>query len=1151
MADGLVFLFPGQGSQYPRMGEELWRAYPDFRDDLVALDDRLAARRGHGVLTRLYDRSTPPGRPFDDLRDTHPAIFMVQYATARLLIRRGVRPDHVLGASLGEVAAATIAGALDAETALDLVCGHAERVIHSCPPGGMMAVLAPPQLTATEPLLRDRCELVSVNGPEYFVVAGAPDTLDELARLLDARRIAHQRLPVGYAFHSAYVEAARPEFDGLSEVGTGRPLRLPMVSCATGGPLTALPPGHWWRVLREPIRAVDALRAVASVGSHRYVEIGPGTPLTATLRQNSVASRSSHTVLTPFHAEPRTLAELCHLVGSPAPAARRSGPAGQTREDQPMLAYVFPGQGAQRKGMGADLFDEFPELVAQADEVLGWSVRETCLEDPHGRLDRTEYTQPALYVVNALSYLRQLARTGREPDFLAGHSLGEYDALFAARVFDFATGLTLVRRRGELMCAATGGGMAVVIGLPADDVSALLARDGRDTVVLANLNTPSQVVLSGPRADVLACRDLLTTAGARFVPLNVSGAFHSRYMRDAQREFGAFLAGFTLPAPSIPVISNVTARPYGADVADLLVRQIASSVNWTDTVRYLLARGVTVEQVGPGAVLTGLTRAIQREAAPLVLDDLADPVPSARASAAPSGRTSARPVVTPPVVVPAAVTPPVVTPAAVIPPVVAPVAAAPAPARTRAIGEASAPTGGTVLGNDEFRAAYGLRHAYASGSMYRGIASKELVERLARAGMLAFVGTGGMRRPDVVDAIEYLRRRLPAGTAYGFNLLHSHGDPEREEEQIDLFLAHGVELVEASAFIDVSPALVRYRLAGLRRGPDGRVRAGNRIMAKVSRPEVATAFLSPAPRRVVEALLAAGGVTPEQAALAAELPMADDLTVEADSGGHTDGGVAYALMPAMLRLRDDLRRQHGYHDRVRIGAAGGIGTPEAAAAALVLGADYLVTGSINQCTVESGASDPVKALLQDINVQDTDYAPAGDMFELGSRVQVLRRGVFFPARANKLYSLYRQYDSLEDIDARTRQQLEQRYFKRTFDEVWELVRQHKSADEVTRAAANPKQRMLLVFKWYFAYSNQLALDGDEENTVDFQVHCGPALGAFNQWVKGTPLQDWRARHVDDIGHRLMAGTAELLDRRMRDLVRPAARPPQELAPALT
>jgi trans-AT polyketide synthase/acyltransferase/oxidoreductase domain-containing protein len=332
--------------------------------------------------------------------------------------------------------------------------------------------------------------------------------------------------------------------------------------------------------------------------------------------------------------------------------------------------------------------------------------------------------------------------------------------------------------------------------------------------------------------------------------------------------------------------------------------------------------------------------------------------------------------------------------------------------------------------------------------------------------------------------------------------------------------------------MDVTAALVRYRCLGLRRDEQGRVVAEHRLMAKVSRPEVARAFLAPPPEQHLRRLVSDNRITEEQARLAAEVPMADDLTVEADSAGHTDGGVAYTLMPALRRLRDDLAAEHGYRQRVRIGAAGGIGTPEAAAAALILGADYLVTGSVNQCTVEAGTSEPVKDLLQQMGVQDTAYAPAGDMFEIGARVQVLKRGVFFPARANKLYQLYQQHDSLESIDTKTRQQIEQRYFKRTFEEVFELVREYKGGDWPAAETLSPKQRMLLVFKWYFAYSSDLAMRGDPGGRVDYQVHCGPALGAFNSWVRGTELEDWRHRHADDIGRRLLAETSVLLNDRL-------------------
>jgi trans-AT polyketide synthase/acyltransferase/oxidoreductase domain-containing protein len=157
------------------------------------------------------------------------------------------------------------------------------------------------------------------------------------------------------------------------------------------------------------------------------------------------------------------------------------------------------------------------------------------------------------------------------------------------------------------------------------------------------------------------------------------------------------------------------------------------------------------------------------------------------------------------------------------------------------------------------------------------------------------------------------------------------------------------------------------------------------------------------------------------------------------------------------------------------------------------------------------------------------------MFEMGAKVQVLKKGVFFPARANKLYDLYRLHNSLEEIDEKTRKQLQERYFKRSFEEIYRDVREFYPPKEVERAEQNPKYKMALIFRWYFGYSTRLALEGNTDQKVDFQVHCGPALGAFNQWVKGTPLENWRNRHVDEIAEKLLSETAELLNRRFYSL----------------
>lgn len=443
-----------------------------------------------------------------------------------------------------------------------------------------------------------------------------------------------------------------------------------------------------------------------------------------------------------------------------------------------------------------------------------------------------------------------------------------------------------------------------------------------------------------------------------------------------------------------------------------------------------------------------------------------------------------------------------------------------------------------MLGSAEFKREYGLRYAYLAGAMYKAIASKELVAAMGRAGFMGYFGSGGVALSDVEAAILHIKKELGEGRPYGVNLLCNFERPDFEDATVELFLKHGVRNIEAAAFVRITPALVRYRLKGLTRGMNGEVQCRHRVLAKVSRPEVAGAFMQPAPEDIVKGLLAAGKISQEQAELSARVPMSNDICVESDSAGHTDQGVAYAVMPAMIALRDAMQIRHQYARPLRIGAAGGIGTPHAAAAAFIMGADFVLTGSINQCTVEAGTSEAVKDLLQDLNVQDMAYAPAGDLFEVGAKVQVAKRGLFFPARGNKLYELYMRHNSLDEIDLKTRQQIEEKYFRRSFAEVWEETKSHYSKEHPSKIAdieRNPKRKMALVFKWYFINSTRLALRGVVEQKVDFQIHCGPALGAFNQWVKGSELEHWRNRHVAQIGTHLMQRTAELLSQRFAGL----------------
>jgi malonyl CoA-acyl carrier protein transacylase len=287
-----------------------------------------------------------------------------------------------------------------------------------------------------------------------------------------------------------------------------------------------------------------------------------------------------------------------------------------------MIAFVFPGQGSQKRGMGQGLFDEVREYAAvekDVDAILGYSMRKLCLEDPDNRLKETQFTQPSLYVVNALHYYKAIG-DGTRPAYLAGHSLGEYNALLAAGVFDFLTGLRLVQKRGELMSQAKNGGMGAVIGLSADKIAQVIQESGLSTLDVANFNTPTQTVVSGPVDDIKRAGPFFDKAGAQmYIPLPVSAAFHSRYMADAGKAFADFLAPMSFDAPRIPVIANTTAQPYPAgggseSVKSLLANQITRSVQWAPSVRYLIAQGVTqFTEVGPGNVLTRMVQQIQKD----------------------------------------------------------------------------------------------------------------------------------------------------------------------------------------------------------------------------------------------------------------------------------------------------------------------------------------------------------------------------------------------------------------------------------------------------------------------------------------------------------------------------------------------------------
>lgn len=1061
-----VFMFSGQGSQYHWMGKELFDENEVFCGALHRLDAIAVTYLGESILARIFDPAKGKNDPFIATRITHPAIVMIELALAEAVQAAGIQPDYVMGASLGEYAAAVVAGCLKPEECLRILV-HQGQSLHQGPRSGMLAVLADIEVFERMPALQ-QCEIAARNYPGHFVVAGTEVALARAEFELRAANILHQRIPVAYGYHSSLMDSMREacahSFAGVSLAVP----HIPWVSSVDGRVVEEATTEHFWQVARLPIEFEKTMSRMRERGEFLFLDLGPSGTLHNFVHNNLPAGTRSKSmpILSPFGYDRTALTKAKTLV---APT--------RIRKMHTMKIYGFPGQGSQQRGMGNDLFEKYPEQTAAADRMLGYSIAKLCTLDPERQLKNTEYTQPALFVVSALSYLDRVDQDPVPPDFLVGHSLGEYVALFAAGVFDFETGLRLVKKRGELMASASGGTMAAIIGVDETTVGSVLEEAGLNALDLANHNAPDQFVVAGPADQIdLACA-AFEKKGARAVRLNVSAPFHSHYMQSTAEAFSKFLDGFTLRPLSIPVFSNVDAQPYPADaVKDKLVRQIASPVRWTETVQRLMGLGdFEFIELGPGQVLTRLVAQIRATAIPLP--------PLESTSSATATTLPRKPVTSAPSPEPAK-TPEVVPPRL-------------DDSRRGSVGNSTSPSIDRVsaeqLGAATFRERYGLRRAYLLGSLYGGISGPDMLRAAGRAGLLSFLGTGGLSLDQVERKLSELRDDPAPGRFLGANFLYRHGAPQEELVLLDVLLRHGVNVIEASGFPLVTPALVRFRLKG------------GRIIAKVSRTDAASEFLAPPPERLVGQLLASGYVTEQEAHAAASSPMADDLCVEAAGGWLNSIADLLTLLPTVQRLRDEAKVP-GF--RVHVGCAGGLGTPEAVGAAFLLGADFVLTGSVNQCSVEAATSVEAKELLQSARIHDIATAPWGDMFEFGVQARYLKRGLFFPTRAARLYELWRGHESAAELDDDTRHQVLSGYLG------------NETAD-FNLPGLEPKAKLATLFRHYFTRGFRLAVQGDKQHKTDYLIHCGPALGAFNQLVAGTDLQPWRARTVEAISNALL------------------------------
>ncbi len=430
------------------------------------------------------------------------------------------------------------------------------------------------------------------------------------------------------------------------------------------------------------------------------------------------------------------------------------------------------------------------------------------------------------------------------------------------------------------------------------------------------------------------------------------------------------------------------------------------------------------------------------------------------------------------------------------------------------------------FGDPNFKKDYGLKYALYGGAMANGIASADMVIALGKAGCMGSYGSGGQHLEVVEKEVDKIKSALD-GKPYMINML-SNRNLQMEMALAKMLVEKEVPAVEASAYIVPSDALVYYRVKGVHQQADGKIVIPHKIIAKVSREEVLEKFVSPPPAESVVSLLKSGLITEEEAALAAKIPMADDITAEADSGGHTDGRPLVSMLPALIALAKRKQAEFGYQQKVRVGAGGGIGTGLSCLGAFEMGAAYVVTGSVNQGCVESGTSDYVKQILAETAMADVTMAPCADMFEMGAKVEVIKKKTMYAQNAQKLYEYYVKYPSFEAIPAADRDRIEKKILKDSFDNIWRGTKDYfakTDPSKIPQAEKNPKMKMALVFRWYLGSSSRWAVKGDPDRKFDMQIWCGQAMGAFNLWVKGTALEKAENRRVGEIANLLLGSCA--------------------------
>ena len=399
----LIWMFSGQGAQYYQMGADLYQNNRVFRQHMDDLDKTVTELIGESIVNILYGAKNNKSEAFTRTLYTHPALFMVQYALAQTMLAEGIKPDACLGASLGEYIAAAVAEVLPAKDFLTDVTRQAMLLEKHCPKGSMIAILANSALYEQQPILFENSDFVGANYNEHFVVSGSEAGLNKISQFLLKQAIPHQRLPVSIGFHSSLLAPVEFLYAEAFVNRKYQKAKIPCLSTMTADWRQQFSAQDYWLIARQPIlfqQLIEGLKKHSPMA--RYLDLGPSGTLATFVKYNFTENSDVeiYSLMSPFSSNKEKINQVTAVLKT----YRHKKNDGEKN----MKAYLFPGQGSQKKGMGKTLFDKFPQQVEQADEILGYSIRDLCLNNPKRQLNQTQFTQPALYFVSVLHYLKEL-----------------------------------------------------------------------------------------------------------------------------------------------------------------------------------------------------------------------------------------------------------------------------------------------------------------------------------------------------------------------------------------------------------------------------------------------------------------------------------------------------------------------------------------------------------------------------------------------------------------------------------------------------------------------------------------------------------------------------------------------------------------------